>query len=97
MRRISKEKRISVRFPSALQARLERRAKLSGKTESEIVREAVEAHVTQAPAPESAYQLAQRLGLAGCVKDAPTDLSTNPEHFESFGASSRAAKRARSK
>ncbi len=85
MGRTLKAKRISVRLPSALQSRLERRAKLAGKTESEVVREAVEAHIAQTSVPESAYQLAGRLGLVGCVKDAPPDLSTNPDHFDGFG------------
>jgi predicted DNA-binding protein len=95
MKRSFQAKRISVRFPSALQARLERRAKLAGKTESEIVREAVEAHIAQAPVAESALQLARRLGLVGCVTDAPSDLSTNSGHFEGFGASAPALKRVR--
>lgn len=95
MKRVSKAKRISVRFPTSLQARLERRAKLAGKTESEVVREAVEAHIAQAPVPESAFHLAQRLGLAGCVDGLPSDLSTNREHFEGFGGLPSAVKRVR--
>jgi hypothetical protein len=45
-----------------------------------------------APAPanaeESAYDLASRAGLIGCIKSepgSPTDLSTNPKHMEGFG------------
>lgn len=34
---------------------------------------------------ETAYDAAERLGLIGCVKDAPSDLSTNPKHLEGFG------------
>ena len=82
-----KDKRISVRFPAALQARLARRARLAGKTESEIVRESVEAHLEEAPKQESALDLARKLGLVGCVKDAPADLSTNPKYMEGFGKS----------
>ena len=80
-------KRITVRVSSSLQTQLKRRAKLAGKTESEIVREAVEAHVSRKAVRESAYDLAKRLGLVGCVKNAPPDLSTNPKYMQGFGTS----------
>jgi hypothetical protein len=38
-------------------------------------------------AEETAYDLAKRAGLIGCIKGAPrsaTDLSTNPNHMEGF-------------
>lgn len=37
---------------------------------------------------ESAFEVANRAGLIGCIKAAPrspTDLSTNPKHMEGFG------------
>lgn len=37
------------------------------------------------PLEESAYEAALRLGIIGCIKNAPSDLSTNPKHFEGFG------------
>ena len=45
---------------------------------------------TPAPedAEESAYDLAHRAGVIGCIKGepgTPTDLSTNPKHMEGFG------------
>ncbi len=36
---------------------------------------------------QSCYDLAAKAGLIGAVKDAPSDLSTNPAHFDGFGAS----------
>ena len=39
-------------------------------------------------AEETAYDMARRAGLIGCIKGAsrsPTDLSTNPKHMEGFG------------
>ncbi len=39
-------------------------------------------------AEESAFDVASRAGLIGCIKAAPhspTDLSTNPKHMEGFG------------
>ena len=34
---------------------------------------------------ETCYALARRINLLGCVKNGPSDLSTNREHFEGFG------------
>jgi hypothetical protein len=42
----------------------------------------------QDAAEESAFDVASRAGLIGCIKGAPrspTDLSTNPKHMEGFG------------
>jgi hypothetical protein len=39
-------------------------------------------------AEESAFGVARRAGLIGCIKGdpgSPTDLSTNPTHMEGFG------------
>ena len=33
------------------------------------------------------FDLLSEAGLVGCVKDAPADLSTNPEYMEGFGKS----------
>jgi hypothetical protein len=40
-------------------------------------------------AGETAFDVASRAGLIGCIKGAPglvTDLSTNPKHMEGFGS-----------
>jgi predicted DNA-binding antitoxin AbrB/MazE fold protein len=34
---------------------------------------------------ETFYEAAARLGFIGCVKGAPTDLSTNQQYMEGFG------------
>jgi hypothetical protein len=34
---------------------------------------------------ESAYDAFERAGLIGCIKDGPSDLSTNPKYMEGFG------------
>lgn len=31
------------------------------------------------------FELLDEVGLVGCVKGAPPDLSTNPKHMEGFG------------
>jgi hypothetical protein len=33
----------------------------------------------------NAFQLAEKLGIIGCAKDLPPDLSTNPAYMEGFG------------
>lgn len=38
-----------------------------------------------AESEESALQAAERLGLVGCVKNAPADLATNPKYLDGFG------------
>lgn len=37
--------------------------------------------------PLSFYDVFERAGLIGCIKDAPLDLSTNPKYLEGFGDS----------
>jgi predicted DNA-binding protein len=80
-----KSKRITARVTPDTLLRLRRRSKLTGKSESEIVREAIEAHLTATSAPETAEAMFRRLGLADSAKGLPPDLSTNKEYFEGFG------------
>jgi hypothetical protein len=63
-------------------------AKKRGKSESEFVREALEA-AAEPPQrkKESAFDGLKRLGLVGILKDGPKDLSTNKKYFEGFGKS----------
>ncbi|MBI3407083.1 MAG: ribbon-helix-helix protein, CopG family [Planctomycetes bacterium] len=77
--------RITIRLDVELRKRLARLAQKKGKRESDIVREALEAHCAEIDKTPTCYELASRLGIIGVVKDAPRDLSTNPKHFEGFG------------
>ena len=76
--------RITVRIPAALGKKLKRKVSLSGQSESEVVREALENHLQNSPG-ESAYDILMRLGIIGSAKGAPPDLSTNKKYFEGFG------------
>ncbi len=76
--------RITIRIPEDLGKQLKKRADLKGQSESEIVREALENYL-QGRSGESTYDIAKRLGIIGCAKGAPADLSTNPKYFEGFG------------
>ena len=72
---------------------LKRLAESMGRTEEEIVQEAVRRHILengprQVPKwqpGESLYDALKRADLIGCVKNAPPDLSTNPKYMEGFG------------
>ncbi len=35
---------------------------------------------------ETLYEVAKRVGLIGCGRGRPPDLSTNPQHMEGFGS-----------
>jgi len=52
---------------------------------SQALREFKSGTVGHAPAGESVRDAMLRLGLLGCIKDAPADLSTNPAYLEGFG------------
>ena len=78
-------KRISVRIEPGLQSSLRRRATLARKSESVIVREALETYLAAVPEDASAYDLAVRAGVIGFAKQGPRDLSTNPKYFKGFG------------
>ena len=80
--------RISVRIPEHLGQRLRQHSEIKGTPESELVRKALEAYLTQPASGLSAYEAAVEAGVVGCAKRTPgmpRDLSTNPKHFEGFG------------
>ena len=77
--------RINVRVESRLKQQLEAIARAKGVSPSQIVRQAIEEHLRQQKPVESCYDLAKRLGIIGCAKGLPSDLSTNPKYMEGFG------------
>jgi hypothetical protein len=79
--------RITVRGPASLGARVRDRSRVKGQTPSDLVRAALESYLGEDRTTGSAYELAQALGLIGCVRRAPKDLSSKPRHFEGFGTS----------
>lgn len=80
-----KSSRITIRVPKALGEQLHHRSRAIGQTPSEIVRTALETYLGNDGHVASAFEVAQRAGLIGCVTDAPEDLSTNRRHFDGFG------------
>jgi predicted DNA-binding protein len=79
--------RITIRISESLVKRLKKHAGVRGRTESALVREALENFLGEAPTSSSAYDLARAAGLIGCVGGRLSDLSTNRKHFEGFGES----------
>jgi hypothetical protein len=77
--------RINVRVDGRLKAELEAEAAAMGVRPSEVVRQALEEHLRQRNSRPNCLDLARSLGFIGAWKDAPPDLSTNPEHMEGFG------------
>jgi hypothetical protein len=79
------DKRISVRLGPRLDAHLRRRAAHDRKTESALVREALESYLLTESTEPSAYDIACRTGMIGRAKRFPKDLSTNPKYLSGLG------------
>ena len=77
--------RLSVRINGKLRRKLADLSRASGRSESDLVREALERHLRDAEPPLTCYELARRIGLIGSASGLPPDLSTNPRHMEGFG------------
>jgi metal-responsive CopG/Arc/MetJ family transcriptional regulator len=78
--------RINVRVDRQTKQELEAVAREKGVTPSEVVRAILAEHLAKGrPRQESCLDVARRIGLVGVYKNTPTDLSTNPDHFEGFG------------
>jgi hypothetical protein len=77
--------RLSVRIDGQTQRRLRKETRATGKSESDLVREALAAYFDAQDREESCLELARRRGLIGRGKGLPRDLGTNRAHFEGFG------------
>ncbi|MBZ5664674.1 MAG: ribbon-helix-helix domain-containing protein [Acidobacteriia bacterium] len=79
--------RITIRISESLVKRLKKQAGMKRRSESALVREALENYLGETPTSSSAYDLAKEAGLIGCVRCGPSDLSTNRKYFKGFGES----------
>jgi hypothetical protein len=52
-----------------------------------LIRRAVEQELATEEETETVYDRVKKAGLIGIVREAPSDLSTNPDYFEGFGRS----------
>jgi predicted DNA-binding protein len=81
--------RISIRVNPQLRRGLHEQASLNGKTDSDVVREALESYLVERGSSFTCYDLALKAGLIGAARNAPRDLSTSRKHFRGFGGSKR--------
>jgi predicted transcriptional regulator len=79
--------RITIRISESLVKRLKKHAGMRRRSESALVREALESYLGELSTPSSAHDLAREAGLIGCVAGEPSDLSTSRKHLEGFGKS----------
>ncbi len=77
--------RLSVRLPELLRSGIESLSEATGRTESDLAREAIEEYLVRHAAMPTCYDLAYQAGLIGCMKSGQVDLSTNPKHLDGFG------------
>jgi hypothetical protein len=77
--------RISVRLDEATRGRLAAVVRSTGKSESDLVREALDSYLNGTAGGENCLDVARRHRLIGPAKKLPRDLSTNRKHFEGFG------------
>lgn len=74
---------ISLKLPAVLARRLEAEARKTGRSKSEVVRDALERSFHREGENKATfYELTSH--LAGCGKG-PGDLSTNKKHLSDFG------------
>jgi hypothetical protein len=78
------DKRLSVRISPKLYNMLRKKARASGKTESEFVRAALEKAFGMKK-PRTLYDVMKDIGFIGSIPDGPPDLSTNKKYMEGFG------------
>jgi len=60
--------RITIRISESLVRRLKKHAGMRRRSESALVGEALEKYLGEAPTSSSAYDLAKKTGLIGCVR-----------------------------
>jgi predicted DNA-binding protein len=79
--------RITIRISESLVKRLKKHAGMRRRSESALVREALESYLGEGSTSSSAYALAKGAGLIGCMGGEPSNLSTNRKHLQGFGKS----------
>lgn len=77
--------RINIRLEERLKREIEDEAKTRGVSPSDVVREAIQTHLESRPKRRTCLEIAEQIGLIGCARGLPADLSTNRDHFEGLG------------
>ncbi len=79
------DKVLTVRVPKSLGEKLQRAADRRGCNKSRIIREALQATLSQKSDLDENSFLAQAQDIVGCV-EGPSDLSTHRRHFRGYGS-----------
>ena len=74
---------VTLKLPDSLAVRLRRAVVRRGTTQSEVIREALEAHLGAERRSGTCLDLIA--DLAGSVRGLPKDLSSNKRHLRGFG------------
>ncbi|MEX1228619.1 MAG: ribbon-helix-helix protein, CopG family [Planctomycetaceae bacterium] len=77
--------RLSIRLPEPLRSGLDAMVEATGRTESDIAREAIKEYLRRHAKLPTCFDLAEEAGIIGCVDSRKGDLSTNLRHMEGFG------------
>ncbi len=77
-------KTISLKISKSLEQRLQQSAAEAGVNKSELLRQALERHLSQSKTANKSSVVALAGNLVGCFCG-PTDLSTNADYFDEFG------------
>ena len=78
--------RLSLRLSKPLRTGLETLVETTGRTESDLAREAIEEYLVRHSQLPTCFDVAKQAGLIGCIESGRGDLSTNPHHMQGFGA-----------
>jgi len=76
---------LSFKVPEGLERRLAAAARRRGGRKSTLVRQALERYLDESGEARRGSFLELAGDLAGCVTDAPADLSSNPRRLAGFG------------
>jgi len=68
---------LTIRLQPETEQQLESIARQQGMTKSAWVRELIEVAVVEARIAATPYELAEELGLIGCIEDGSPDLASN--------------------
>ena len=78
-------KTISIKVPQALAARIEEAAEATGRSKSDLLRDAIEQYLLRGALSTARSISSEATDLSGCL-EGPDDLSFNPRHLEGYGS-----------
>ena len=82
---------LNIELPERVQDQLAAIVRATGKSESEVVSQALLEYYQRQSGPRSiddmasCYDVAENSGFLGCDDGGPDDLSVNPKYMEGFG------------